>query len=81
VILDYVVADQLNLQTGGGDDEVKIENSRFKRFNVRTGGGEDDLTIRKSRSTQYAYLDGGDGGADFSHRGNVWRGLVKRRLS
>jgi len=81
VILDYVGADQLNLQTGGGDDDIKIEHSRFKRFNVRTGAGDDDLTIRTSRSTQYAYLDGGDGGADFSHRGNVWRGLVKRRLS
>jgi hypothetical protein len=80
VILDFVAADQLNLHTNGGADDVKIEHSRFKRLNVRTGSGADDLTLRTSRTTQFCYLDGGEGGADFSHRSNVLRGLVRRRL-
>jgi hypothetical protein len=81
VTLDYVMADDLNLHTNGGVDEVKIEHSRFKRMNVHTGGSFDKLKVRTSRSSQYAYLDGGDGGADFSQRGNALRGLVRRRLS
>jgi hypothetical protein len=81
VTLDHVMADDLQLQTNGGNDDVKIDHSRFKRMNVRTGAGSDDLILRNSRTTWVTYLDGGDGGADYSQRNNSLRGLVRRRLT
>ena len=81
VTLDFVRADDLQLQTNAGNDDVKIDHSRFKRMNVRMGNGSDDLILRNSRTTWVTYLDGGDGGADYSQRNNSLRGLVRRRLS
>ena len=81
VNLDMIAADELQLHTNGAPDDVNIDHTRFKRVNIKTGSGADDLTLRNSRTTYITYLDGGEGGADYSSRGNILRGLVRRRLT
>lgn len=81
VTVEMVIADDLQLHTNSGKDDVFINQCRFKRMNVHTGSEADDLTLRNSRTTYVTYLDGGDGGADFSQRNNILRGLFKRRLT
>jgi hypothetical protein len=81
VTLDYAVADELHVSTSGDNDDVTIDHSRVKRLSVKTGSGADDLVLKNSRTTWTTYLDGGEGGADYTQRNCSLRAPVRRRLS
>lgn len=49
------------ISTGGGDDDVSIADSEFKKLIVLLGSGDDMLTIEGVTVHRWAFLSGGSG--------------------
>ena len=73
-------ARELHLDTGAGEDDVKVNSSAIDRFFAALGDANDQLTFQGNRFRSTVDLDGGPGSADrLSELNNTFMNLHRRR--